>query len=211
MGIRDPNSMEMLDRAYAVTSSEDVHDLYRDWCKTYDQHLQDGLGYVAPSLLSAKLAERIVDHKTKILDVGCGTGLVGVQLAKLGFVDVDGLDFSQDMIEAARKKRVYRNLIAADLNAHLKLPDESYGAMICCGTFTLGHVGPDSLDELLRILQKGAPLACTINSEVWVKEGFERWLDIAESEERLVIEEKISEKYFSKSDERGFFCMLTKS
>ena len=211
MGIRDPSSMEMLDRAYAVTSSEDVQNLYRDWSNTYDQHLQDGLGYLAPAVLSDMLARYIANQKSKILDVGCGTGLVGIQLAELGYVDVDGLDFSQDMLEAARKKRVYRNLIAADLNALLELPDKSYDAMICCGTFTIGHVGPEALNELLRILKTGAPLACTINTEVWIQCGFDRWLDIAESEQRLVLQELASEKYFSKSDERGIFCVLIKS
>ena len=211
MGVRDLSSTEMLDRAYAVTSSKDIQNLYRDWSNTYDQHLQDGLGYLAPAVLAAMLAPYIADQKSKILDVGCGTGLVGIQLEELGYVNVDGLDFSQDMLEAARKKRVYQNLIAADLNAFLKLSDESYDAMICCGTFTIGHVGPDALNELLRILKSGAPLVCTINAEVWIEYGFDRWLDIAESEQRLVLKEKTSEKYFSKSDERGNFCVLIKS
>ena len=45
MGVRDLSSMEMLDRAYAVTSSKEIQNLYRDWSNTYDQHLQDGYFY----------------------------------------------------------------------------------------------------------------------------------------------------------------------
>ncbi len=211
MGIRDSSSTDMLDRAYTVSSSEDVQRLYRDWSKDYDQHLRDGLGYIAPAVLSAMLAQRVPDHKTKVLDVGCGTGLVGAHLAELGYVDIDGLDFSPEMLGVARRKNFYRKLIAADLNQPLNLSDESYGAMICCGTFTLGHVGPEALNELLRILKRGAPLVCTINTEVWVKRGFDRWLDVAESEKKLVLEKKTREKYFFKSNERGFFCILTKN
>ena len=43
------------------------------------------------------------DHTVRILDVGCGTGLVGVSLSKLGFVQLDGLDFSSETLNEAKK------------------------------------------------------------------------------------------------------------
>jgi len=207
---KNSTSSKMLERAYTVTSSDDVKRLYRDWAETYDEHLESGLGYRAPELLSSMLSRVVSDFDSRILDVGCGTGLVGSSLSTLGYINLDGLDFSLDMLEVAREKRVYKNLIQADLNKKLNFNDAIYDAIICCGTFTRGHVGPDVLIELMRILKKGAPLACTINSGVWIEKEFDRWIEVAVKDGLLALEEKSSEDYFSKSDEKGFFCLLRK-
>ncbi len=200
----------MLERAYAVQSSDDVQRLYQDWAGTYDQHLEVGLGYHAPELLSSILSGVVDDFESKVLDVGCGTGLVGSSLSTRGYINLDGLDFSSDMLEVAREKRVYKKLIHADLNKKLEFDDETYDAIICCGTFTRGHVGPEVAIELLRILKQGAPLACTINSSIWTEKKFDQWLEVSVRDGLVVLEEKLRENYFSKSDEKGFFCLLRK-
>ena len=71
--------------------------------------------------------------------------------------------------EAGKKKTkddvpVYRNLIAADFTKRLDIPDKQYAGLISAGTFTRGHLGPDSLDELWRVAAPGAICAIGINS-----------------------------------------------
>ena len=56
-----------------------------------------------------------------VLDAGCGTGRVAVELARRG-VDVVGVDSDPDMIDAARAKSPDLRWILADL-AELALPD----------------------------------------------------------------------------------------
>jgi SAM-dependent methyltransferase len=56
-----------------------------------------------------------------VLDAGCGTGRVAVELARRG-VDVIGVDSDPDMIDAARAKAPDLRWIIADL-AELDLPD----------------------------------------------------------------------------------------
>ena len=51
------------------------------------------------------------DKDAQILDMGCGTGLVGVELHKLGYRNIDGLDLSQKCLGVAEGKGVYTNLI----------------------------------------------------------------------------------------------------
>ena len=51
------------------------------------------------------------------------------------------------MLEKAAEKGVYRKLIEADLTATLPLDDRSYAAVVSTGTFTLGHVGTEAMDE----------------------------------------------------------------
>ena len=43
-----------------------------------------------------------------ILDLGCGSGLVGEQLHKRGYQNIDGIDLSAEFLKEAQKKGVYR-------------------------------------------------------------------------------------------------------
>ena len=79
---------------------------------------------------------------------GCGTGLAGQGLAGHGFVTIDGLDMSPEMMQVAARRGVYRNFIAADLNLALDMASETYDGASCSGTFTHGHVAANCLDEL---------------------------------------------------------------
>ncbi|MDX8496104.1 class I SAM-dependent methyltransferase [Mesorhizobium sp. VK22B] len=131
---------------------------YRGWASSYDLDVGRN-GYWGPMIV-AELAAAVqtaylARHRaaTAILDAGCGTGLVGAELESLGFRVIDGFDLSEDMVEKARQTRVYRHVQGAiDLN---RLPSEyfnaSYDITVCCGVFTLGHVGPDGLRDLARV------------------------------------------------------------
>jgi len=199
---------DLLQRAYDVKSSEEVIDLYRDWAGSYDQQLEWGLRYVAPAVIAQMLSVAEPDHTVRVLDIGCGTGLVGVSLSKLGFAHLDGLDFSSQMLNEARIKGVYRDLIQADLNESLDLTPSSYGAAISCGTFTHGHVGANALARIAPLLKPGAIFACTIHQAVWEEAGFARTLKRLRSDGVLVIEEMYDRPFFKGSGPDGRFCLL---
>jgi predicted TPR repeat methyltransferase len=199
---------DLLQRAYDVKNPEEAKDLYRDWAGSYDQHLERGLRYVAPTVIAQMLSVAEPDHRVRVLDVGCGTGLVGVSLSKLGFVQLDGLDFSSQMLDEARRKGVYRKLIHADLNESLDLAPSTYGAAISCGTFTHGHVDANALDRIARLLKPGAIFACTIHQAVWESGGFAGTLERLGSDGVLVVEEICERAYFDGSGPDGRFCLL---
>ena len=184
----DDEAARLLERAYSLETGEDTHALYRDWAGTYDKTMLDGLGYTSPALIAGLLADHLADRDTALLDVGCGTGLAGAELARHGFTTIDGLDYSTEMLSVAGKRGIYRTLIEADLTAPLTLPDGVYGGAICTGTFTHGHVGPVALRELFRLLQPGAPFAFSVNAGVWDEMGFGPELAAIERDEiaRLV-------------------------
>jgi len=46
----------------------------------------------------------------KILDFACGTGLVGEQLKRFGFENIEGVDISNNMLNIAKTKNCYSNL-----------------------------------------------------------------------------------------------------
>ena len=69
-------------------------------------------GYHDP-LRCAELTKEIFGESAptaNILDMGCGTGLVGQYLKERGFLHVLGLDASPGMLEKAKEKDSYENL-----------------------------------------------------------------------------------------------------
>ncbi|MER9229225.1 class I SAM-dependent methyltransferase [Mesorhizobium sp. M0664] len=131
---------------------------YRGWASSYELDVGRD-GYCGPMIV-AELAGAVqtaylASERTAIaiLDAGCGTGLVGVELKRLGFRLIDGIDLSQEMAEKARQTRVYRH-VQGDVDLNGPLSDHasaSYDITICCGVFTLGHIRPDALRELARV------------------------------------------------------------
>ncbi len=152
-----------LESAYALETPEDSKALYRTWAGTYDQTFAQAMGYAAPARLAA-LFDDLWQGQGRVLDVGCGTGLVGEALKAR---PVDGLDISAEMLSVAAEKGSYEQLIEGDLTAKLAIPDAVYGGLISAGTFTHGHVGPDALDELARIAAPGALFVLGVNAQVF--------------------------------------------
>ena len=96
----------------------------------------------------------------RILDAGCGTGIIGEKLQEYGYTNVDGLDISPEMLKIAEKKGLYKKTYCEPLAKDHKLPilDGEYDSLICVGTITPNHVKADALDEILRLVKTGTTL-----------------------------------------------------
>ena len=182
-GVSHQNSDHNFDLtdAYSVETPEDNLDLYARWADTYESSFVSDEGYVYHHGVAAAFLETFISRNEPILDVGCGTGLVGEALyANSSFQSsVEGLDLSSEMLEQARLKKtatgqpIYSDLHVGDLTTSLNLPDNAYKGVISCGTFTHGHVGPEAFDELYRVAQSGALFAVGINPDHFSNQGFE--------------------------------------
>ena len=159
-----------VDDAYAIETPADSVRLYGAWADTYDQDFVDPVGYVAYLRVAEILLRQRSSIGGAVLDVGCGTGIVGAALREGGIEVVDGVDISPPMLAEAGRKRtkdgepVYRNLIEADLTKGLDVPDNQYAGLISAGTFTHGHLGPEPLNELWRVAAPGAVCAIGVRS-----------------------------------------------
>ena len=166
-----------LERAYALNGPGDVRELYDEWATTYDADLtaadQD---YVAPGRAADAVA-RTAGVGGTILDAGCGTGLVGAELARRGAGTVDGLDLSSGMLERARATGAYRTLGTADLTAPLEIADDTYDTVVCVGTLTHAHVGPSVLGEFVRVARPGGFVVATVLDDIWEPEGYRSEVD----------------------------------
>lgn len=157
-----------LDEAYEINGPDEARRMYGAWAESYDESFGRAWGYVAPREIAAILKAEIAPS-TEILDIGAGTGLVAEHLR--GLV-VDAIDITPEMLNVSRSKGLYRTLILGDLTRALDIPDASYDAVVSCGTFTHGHVGPECFPELLRITRPGAVFACGTIGPVLDGAGF---------------------------------------
>jgi predicted TPR repeat methyltransferase len=200
---------ELLRRAYGLRSDAESLALYRDWASTYDRTMLDGLQYQSPRLVAERLAAWMPGRDGAVLDIGCGTGLAGRELAARGFALIDGVDISPDMMAVAREHGDYRDLVCADLNARLPLADSAYQGAICCGTFTSGHVRAHCLDEIMRVLAPSAPFAFTVKLEVWESFGFKDKLAHLQASGVLAIVALAPGCLYANSPEAdGMFCSV---
>jgi predicted TPR repeat methyltransferase len=161
------NRREIHDRVLKAATVDELADAYAQWADTYDNDLQDEMGYTAPAMVCRLLRDNLTPDASKVLDAGCGTGLVGLALTELGYRNIDGLDYSTEMLAQAKLKGVYASLAQCDLMQPLDLPRDKYDAVTCVGTFTLGHVGPSAFRELTRVTRTGGYICFTVRDEAW--------------------------------------------
>ena len=172
------------DRVQWIYSSENNAELserYDEWAKDYDADLSEVFGWIAPKTASSYLAKYVHPHSV-VLDAGAGTGLVGLALAEHGFENLTAMDLSEGMLREARDKNVYKELDQMVLGEPLSYATDSFDAVISVGVMTLGHAGPDSFDELLRITKPLGYIVFTIRTDVYLKNGFKEKQEAMECE-----------------------------
>ncbi len=183
---------DRVERARRIAGPKDALAVYRDWARDYDRDIAGELNFIGSDRIAELLAEHLPDRTAHIIDLGCGTGLVGHALQQLGFSHLDGLDLSPEMLAVARRKAVYAQTLQANLLEPLDLPDCAYNAAISAGTFTTGHVDATALPEIMRILRPGGILACVIADAVWQEGGFASAFSIQAGQLRHHSQEPIS-------------------
>ena len=183
-----------------------IRKFYKNWSETYETDLDRDMGYVGPQVAAEALSERIAGE-AMILDAGCGTGLVGVELRKLRpDLIIDGIDLTPAMLAQSRQKGVYRKLSEANLMGPLhEIAHDFYDGVVSAGVFTHGHVGPDGIDELVRIARPGAPIVLTVRDTAWEGEGFREKIDQMEKDGGTRVLEILPSPYHTKDD---VFCQL---
>lgn len=167
---------ELFNAVYNATTPEEHKAAYGAWAKTYEDAVNES-GYVSPPIVAGMLADHLGDLSGPVLDVGCGTGLSGVALVGAGFKLIDGIDLSPEMLDVAREKTIYRNLTPVNLLETVDIPDATYAAAFSTGTFTLGHVGPDRIPEVLRMIVPGGFFALTVSEPSWIEKQYAAVLD----------------------------------
>jgi len=132
-----------------------VRDLYDGFADLYDQHVVAGLKYKLPREVAKQIQALYPDNKLNILDLGCGTGLLGVCLGRIDGALV-GVELSTKMIEQAARHGVYDRFHNVDLlDALHETPAALYDVITALDVFI--YVGDLSaaIPDAFRVLRDG--------------------------------------------------------
>ena len=95
------------------------------------------------------------------------------------------------------------------LNAPLPVPDATFDAAMCCGTFTTGHVSAACLPEVLRILRPGAPFAFSVKLSEWDALGFGSTIAALQASGALRVGSITPDRLYANSPEPdGMMCLV---
>jgi predicted TPR repeat methyltransferase len=109
-----------------------LFDMYAD---TFERDLIDNLNYQSPRLLAQIIARTVpADARLDILDIGCGTGLMGDSLRALKRT-LTGVDLSPNMLGEARRRGVYDRLIESDIVAFLNAQTDQFDLIVSTDVF----------------------------------------------------------------------------
>lgn len=185
--------------------------LYDEWANTYENDLLVNLGYSAHVIAAEALADVMTNRSAAIIDIGCGTGLVGLELAKRGFTSMDGIDISADMLAHATAKSVYRHLMTGDMNGRSAIADAAYDAAICAGSFAPGHLGHESHLEFIRIVKPGSPVIIFMNGVHFIHDGYEAHIRALEDRGLWRVASITGHNYMSAIDRPGRLIIARKA
>lgn len=116
-------------------SSEYIEELFDGYAERFDQHLVQDLAYVVPEVLSNHLLQRLASPESaEVLDLGCGTGLVGEHMVHV-VKALDGVDLSQNMLDRANERGLYRTLTRGDVRAFLGESTSTWNGIIAADVF----------------------------------------------------------------------------
>lgn len=191
---------------YEAETLDDLSRAYCKWAAEYDRDTIDVMGYVGPRIAACMLDQHMDSRNCRVLDAGCGTGLVGEELRRLGYDRLDAMDYCDDMLKEAEKKGVYDRLLQEDMNGALAIADDTYDATICVGTFTYAHVGPHAFDELIRVTRPGGYVCFTIRDGAYQEYNYREKMLEMEAWKRWSLEELREADYLIKEDVTAKFC-----
>ena len=136
--------------------------VFDNFAKTFDKTLGK-LSYDMPKKLVQSACEVDGDPDLDILDAGCGTGLCGTYL-RARARHLVGVDLSVNMLAEARGKRLYDDLVEADLVSFMKNKPKSFDLVVSADVLNyFGDITPLAKAAYLT-LRPGGICAVSIES-----------------------------------------------
>lgn len=112
-----------------------VRTLFDQYAGRFDRELVEALHYSGPALIAAALVKTAGERRFKrVLDLGCGTGLMGEAIRGRA-EQLIGVDLSENMVGAARRKQIYDRLAVADLAYFLAAEPETFDLILAADVF----------------------------------------------------------------------------
>ena len=190
---------------YKLKTTEDIMQHYDKWGDKYDQDMVEW-NYTGPKETVNIFKKHALNKDIKIFDAGCGTGLVGLELKKFGYNNIEGADLSKKLLNLV-PKGIYKKLEQIDLNKSLNKKSNIYDAVLCVGTFTFGHVKPPALDELIRVIKNKGLICFTVNEGVYEEYGFDKKIKSLSDSKSWNVKEFFKSDYIKSKGVNAWLCL----
>ena len=138
-----------------------VTELFDGYAPQFDHNLRDVLNYRGPEALKAALEPAPPPPGLAILDLGCGTGLCGREFRAWARTLI-GVDLSPKMLEQARKRGVYDEVIESDLLPALEARERRFDLILAGDVFVYIGDLQAIFTAVYRALRPGGRFAFTV-------------------------------------------------
>lgn len=154
-----------------TTDSRAVQSFYDDLADAYDDTIAEWQ-YQAPEDACDLLMPHLGDG-ARILDVGCGTGLMADALLKRCACKLDGIDISAASLRLAEQRGGYDRLLHHDLqDLPLPVQDNAYDAAASVGVMTYIDDAEALLRDVCRSVRAGGVITFTQRTDLWDDRNF---------------------------------------
>ena len=118
----------------AASPGRFVANLFDVYADNFDRDLIENLKYQTPGLLADAIKRYASSNTLDILDLGCGTGLMG-ELIRPVAKTLIGVDLSANMLKKARQREIYDDLFCCDLTQFLETQDKIFDVVVAADVF----------------------------------------------------------------------------
>jgi ubiquinone/menaquinone biosynthesis C-methylase UbiE len=171
-----PNRLGAGDPVLPIAPLQDQHAVTRYfdreasfWQAAYGEATLQGRIYRERQGVALSWIDQLaLGHTARILEIGCGAGLLSVALARKGYC-VDASDCAPAMLAMARKNATGHQvadriaLFLADVQ-QLPIPDASYDLVLALGVIPWVKAPQAALREMARVLRPGGYLLVTADN-----------------------------------------------
>jgi len=126
-----------------------VEKLFDNYAANFEKSLVINLKYNTHKIIKEIIIDDNIINLGSVLDLGCGTGLVGFELEPFS-KNIDGVDLSKFMLEEAYNKKIYNNLFHNDIESFLTTNDIEYDYFIAADVFV--YIG--NLSKIFKLIKE---------------------------------------------------------
>ena len=138
--------------------------LFDSYAPSFDQHLVEELDYVVPEkLYGAILAAWPRATALDVIDLGCGTGLVGKHFRTIAG-RLAGIDISARMMQQAERRHVYDQLVLDNYVDYLKKRQEPCDLVLAADVFIYAGDLIAVFQAVARLLRQGGLFAFSLET-----------------------------------------------
>ena len=138
--------------------------LFDSYAPSFDQHLVETLNYVVPEkLYEAVLAASPGAAALDVIDLGCGTGLVGQHFRAVAG-RLTGIDVSARMIQSAEHRNIYDQLVLGDYVYYLSARQEPCDLVLAADVFIYAGDLVAVFQAVARLLRPGGLFAFSLEA-----------------------------------------------